>query len=85
MKGDEFTSFDAMMESKSVSLPPNSRLGNIIRHTPMDPDPHHEAGTSADRNSPQIIVHRDGNQIVRIEFVCQCGRTSDVILEYDGE
>lgn len=34
---------------------------------------------------PSVVVHREGNQVDRVEFVCNCGRSTTVKLVYDGE
>lgn len=34
---------------------------------------------------PGIILHRNGEIIESIEFVCVCGRNSEIRLEYDGD
>jgi hypothetical protein len=67
-------------------LPPKSRVGNIIKSAAADSDatPSH-AQAAVEHDKPQIIVHRKGDRIDRIEFVCVCGRSSEVVLEYDGE
>jgi hypothetical protein len=32
---------------------------------------------------PDILVHRDGDRIEKIEFTCKCGRSSAVSFDYD--
>ena len=32
---------------------------------------------------PDVLVHRDGDRITKIEFTCRCGRTSMVEFDYD--
>jgi hypothetical protein len=32
---------------------------------------------------PDILVHRNGDRIEKIEFTCKCGRTSAVSFDYD--
>jgi len=32
---------------------------------------------------PDVLVHRDGDKIVKIEFTCKCGRTSSVEFDYE--
>ena len=32
---------------------------------------------------PDILVHREGDRIEKIEFTCKCGRTSAVSFDYD--
>ena len=36
-----------------------------------------------DDGDPGVLVHRDGDRIVKIEFTCKCGRTSTVYFDYD--
>jgi len=38
-----------------------------------------------DPGQPDIIVHREGETIVSLEFVCTCGRATSVQFLYDGE
>ena len=40
---------------------------------------------SGDADEPTLLIHRDGDQIVSIEFQCKCGRSTSVRLEYDEE
>ena len=37
------------------------------------------------RVEPSIFVHRKGDRIEKIEFVCTCGKSSHVAMEYDEE
>ena len=34
-------------------------------------------------NQPTVIMHRDGDTVTAIEFVCTCGASTLVSLEYD--
>ena len=36
-------------------------------------------------SEPSILIHRQGDRVERIEFVCPCGKSSHVKLEYDEE
>jgi len=36
-----------------------------------------------DDGEPDILVHREGDRIAKIEFTCRCGRTSAVSFDYD--
>jgi hypothetical protein len=36
-----------------------------------------------DEGEPDILVHREGDRIAKIEFTCRCGRTSAVSFDYD--
>jgi hypothetical protein len=34
---------------------------------------------------PSVLVHRQGDQIVKIEFKCSCGRSTHLDIEHDAE
>lgn len=34
---------------------------------------------------PAVVIHREGERVDRVEFVCTCGRGTTLRLEYDGE
>ena len=36
-----------------------------------------------DDGEPDILVHREGDRIAKIEFTSRCGRTSAVSFDYD--
>lgn len=36
-----------------------------------------------EEGEPDILVHREGDRIEKIEFTCKCGRTSAVSFDYD--
>jgi hypothetical protein len=36
-------------------------------------------------DSPRIILHREGEEVQRVEFVCKCGRTASLHIQYEGE
>ena len=40
---------------------------------------------TADQSSPDVVVHREGDVIVSIDFVCKCGHSASVKLAYDKE
>ena len=35
-----------------------------------------------EEGEPDMLVHRDGDRIEKIEFTCKCGRTSSVTFDY---
>jgi|WetSurMetagenome_2_1015567.scaffolds.fasta_scaffold891240_2 hypothetical protein len=41
-----------------------------------------QAGTD---DEPQIVIHRNGENIESVEFGCKCGRSSRLIFEYEDE
>ncbi|MCX6135340.1 MAG: hypothetical protein NTU47_16160 [Ignavibacteriales bacterium] len=38
-----------------------------------------------DQGAPTIQVQREGDRIKQIEFICSCGRSAHLDLEYDEE
>jgi hypothetical protein len=34
---------------------------------------------------PSIFIHREEERISKIEFVCSCGKSTHLDMEYDGE
>ncbi|HTY39059.1 MAG TPA: hypothetical protein VMH23_18215 [Bacteroidota bacterium] len=38
-----------------------------------------------DQASPRIQIQREGDRIKQIEFVCPCGKSAHLDLEYDEE
>jgi len=34
---------------------------------------------------PTVLVHKKGEQIVKIEFKCSCGRSTHLDIEHDAE
>jgi hypothetical protein len=38
-----------------------------------------------DEDHPSIVIHRDGEMIECLEFICKCGRGTSVKFQYDGE
>ena len=73
--------------------PVPSTRGNIIKSNSRpqsnedhgDPVPGTESTPVPESHDPQIIVHRDGENITRIEYLCPCGRKSEISFEDDGE
>jgi hypothetical protein len=40
---------------------------------------------SGNSDEPTLLIHRDGERIISVEFQCKCGRSTSVRLEYDEE
>ena len=40
---------------------------------------------SMDPDQPEILVRRDGDTILSVDFVCKCGRSTSLRFEYDEE
>jgi hypothetical protein len=58
--------------------------GNIIRTQPAVGPAAGPAAAAGD-HAPEIVVHRNGDEVSAIEFVCSCGKRSTVRIEYDDE
>ena len=41
--------------------------------------------STGDSDEPALLIHRDGDQIISVEFQCKCGRSTSMRLEYDEE
>ena len=82
-QGDDFTDLAAY---KKVSMPGVRSDDNVIKsvlvvHSGVE-EIHRdteEAGT------PDIVVHRDGEIVVGIDFVCKCGHSAGIRFAYDEE
>ena len=61
---------------------PQRSGGNVIKASLIAVK---RAGTVSpvDDGAPDVLVHRDGDRIVKIEFTCKCGRTSTVEFDYE--
>lgn len=40
---------------------------------------------AGDSDGPTLLIHRDGDRIVSVEFQCKCGGAASLLLEYDEE
>ncbi len=56
-------------------------------HSAASPAHDHPPGvsSSAPHDKPRIEVHRSGDVIESIEFICSCGERLDVQIGYDGD
>ena len=87
---EHFSPLGSQLDRRS---PIPSTRGNILksytRPQPMEDQdaPVSNTGCASDPEShePQIVVHRDGENITRIEYLCSCGRKSEISFEYDAE
>lgn len=41
--------------------------------------------SDGDGSEPSIHVHKQGDKITKIEFICSCGKSTHLDLEYEGE
>lgn len=40
---------------------------------------------TTDQCAPDVIVHRNGDVVVSIDFICKCGHSASIRLAYDEE
>lgn len=65
---------------------PLRSAGNVVRNKEFRPARFNELSDESNRtDSPSVVVHRNGDIIERIEFICTCGCTKTVLFETDGE
>ena len=79
-------SFTDLSSFESVRVQKCKQTENVIKGSRVVSIGAHsiELHESVD-DHPSVVVHRNGNRIERIEFVCQCGHGTSITLEYDGE
>ena len=85
-EGDRKSGFIDLSAFESVRIQPRLQTGNVIKGDQINTAGTHAIellGHGAER--PSVVVHREGDRVDRIEFVCQCGRGTTVRLEYDEE
>jgi hypothetical protein len=81
----ETTPFLDLASYKQVDMPRTSR-GNIIKAQHVTVGGSQKIGVLADaKDQPVVILHNDGERVVSAEFVCVCGRSATLHLEYEQE
>ena len=78
--------FTDLSSFEAIKVQRRKQTGNVIKGSGVVSGGAHaiELHESAG-DHPSVVVHRNGDKVERIEFVCQCGRGTSVTLEYDGE
>jgi len=78
--------FEDLGAFESVKVGSFTRAGNVIKGTHVVSSGSHSIELhECPDDHPSVVVHRSGDRIERIEFLCQCGRRTSVTLEYDAE
>ncbi len=81
--GDEFTDLAAY---KKVNTPGIRSDDNVIKRVHVIHSGVEEIHRDdVDHASPDIVVHRDGDIVTSIDFVCKCGHSASIRLVYDEE
>jgi hypothetical protein len=82
MKEQEHTNFVDLASYKNANIPPQIR-GNIIKARHVSIQNSVLVGTvQGTKNDPVILLHREGERVIAAEFVCKCGRTATLHLDY---
>jgi hypothetical protein len=78
--------FAALGSFEGIKVQQRAQAGNIIKASQVVSRGAHaiELHENPD-NLSSVVIHRDGERVDRVEFVCICGRGTTLRLEYDGE
>jgi hypothetical protein len=82
---DEFTELaDFRLEGAEHQAQGSPR--NVLKRKQVLPGGVEEVGVD-DKNpdDPLLFVQRDGNRVTGVDFLCKCGRSASLRLEYDEE
>lgn len=82
---EQFTPFTPAPITKDT---PRSTQGNILKDLNfqrLELGQIHAATPNSSPGEPKVIVHRSGEIIERIEFICSCGCSKSVSFNYEGE
>jgi len=78
--------FSALESFEGIKIRQHAHTGGIIKASQVVSRGAHAIELHENPGeSPSVVIHRDGERIDRIEFVCTCGRGTSVRLEYDEE
>ncbi len=78
--------FTDLSEYRKLAMPNVQPQANIIKGMHIvhrGTEEVHRA--EQDPDQPEVFVHRDGDNLVSIDFVCKCGRSTSLRFEYDEE
>jgi len=81
MSTNPSSDFIPLAAYRGVCKPGQRAGGNVIKASLVAVQ---RGGTVSpvDDGEPDVLVHRDGDRIVKIELTCRCGRTSTVVFDY---
>lgn len=70
---------------KKVEVPAQTR-GNIIKAAHIAITGKERIGVLSDgKDEPVVVLHKDGERVSSAEFVCKCGRSVLLHLDYEQE
>jgi hypothetical protein len=78
--------FTDLLAYSKVDMGRSSSAQNVIKSSHVVKNGVQQVSLpSGDDDEPTLLIHRDGDQIISVEFQCKCGRSTSVRLEYDEE
>jgi hypothetical protein len=80
-----FQAIGTVAEQHALPVGHRTHGSNVIKATGASVEASTPAPEGKNHDDPEIIVHRTNGVVDRVEFVCKCGRSSEIRIEYDGE
>lgn len=78
--------FIDLSEFQTVGMPAGRAQTNVIKGMHIVHRGTEQVHRSErDPDEPDVIVHREGDTLISIDFVCACGRSTSVQFMYDQE
>ena len=78
--------FIDLSEFQTVGMPGGRAQTNVIKGMHIvHRGTEHVHRSEHDPDEPDVIVHREEDTVISIDFVCTCGRSTSVRFMYDEE
>ncbi len=78
--------FTDLLAYNKVEMGKNPSAQNVIKSGHVVKNGVQQVSLPAgNTDEPTLLIHRDGDQIISVEFHCKCGRSTSLRLEYDEE
>jgi len=85
MANTEEGPFLDLVAYKRVDVPEQVR-GNIIKAAHISIGGTEKIGVLAgSKDEPVVVLHKEGDRVTSAEFVCTCGRSVSLYMDYEGE
>lgn len=85
MEQPETTPFMDLASYKQIEMPTRQH-GNIIKAAHVSLGGSQRVGVLGDaKDEPMVVLHKEGERVTSAEFVCVCGRSAILHLEYEQE
>ena len=78
--------FVNLSEFENVGIPRQPARGNVIKGEAIRL--HGRRQIRVEENgpgAPKIVVHKEGDRVESVEFVCPCGKNTSLRFDYDQE